>query len=68
METDEGINKFVQDRAWVITRRAPARLAATTIRTPVLDPSFRVRGVKGLHVVDASVFRILASSSLCRFT
>src|SRR6185369_5802891 len=56
LETDEGINKFVQDRAWGHHASCTCKIGADDDKDAVLDASFRVRGVKGLRVVDASVF------------
>jgi choline dehydrogenase len=54
LETDEGVNKFVEDRAW--GHHASCTCKIGNDRDAVLDSSFRVHGVKGLRVVDASVF------------
>lgn len=51
---EQGIKKFVEDRAW--GHHASCTCKIGNDRDAVLDSSFRVRGVKGLRVVDASVF------------
>ncbi len=56
LETDAGIDKFVQDRAWGHHASCTCRIGAEDDPMAVLDSSFRVRGVKNLRVVDASVF------------
>jgi len=56
LETDEGINKFVEDRAWGHHASCTCKIGADDDPDAVLDSQFRVRGVKGLRVVDASVF------------
>lgn len=56
LKTDEGINKFVQDRAWGHHASCTCKMGGDNDENAVLDSSFRVRGVKGLRVVDASVF------------
>ena len=54
LTTEAGIDAFVQDRAW--GHHASCTCAIGTDGDAVLDSSFRVHGVKGLRVVDASVF------------
>jgi choline dehydrogenase len=54
LETKEGIREFVQNRAW--GHHASCTCKIGNDPDAVLDSSFRVRGVKGLRVVDASVF------------
>jgi len=54
LDTEKGVNAFVQDRAW--GHHASCTCKIGTDRDAVLDSGFRVRGVKGLRVVDASVF------------
>jgi choline dehydrogenase len=56
LETDEGVNNFVEDRAWGHHASCTCKIGADDDPSAVLDSSFRVRGVKGLRVVDASVF------------
>ncbi len=56
LKTDGGIDQFVQDRAWGHHASCTCKIGADNDREAVLDSSFRVRGVKGLRVVDASVF------------
>ena len=50
------LNSLSRTKRGAITRRVPARSALTMIRWRCLDSRFRVRGVEGLRVVDASVF------------
>jgi choline dehydrogenase len=56
LETDGGIDAFVQGRAWGHHASCTCRIGGDGDPDAVLDSSFRVRGVKGLRVVDASVF------------
>ena len=56
LETDEGVNKFVEDRAWGHHASCTCKIGGDDDKDAVLDSSFRVRGVKNLRVVDASVF------------
>jgi choline dehydrogenase len=56
LETDSGIDAFVQDRAWGHHASCTCKIGGDRDPDAVLDSSFRVRGVTGLRVVDASVF------------
>jgi choline dehydrogenase len=56
LETKEGVRKFVADRAWGHHASCTCKIGGDDDRDAVLDSKFRVRGVKGLRVVDASVF------------
>jgi choline dehydrogenase len=56
LTTDAGINNFVEDRAWGHHASCTCKIGGDDDPLAVLDSSFRVRGVKGLRVVDASVF------------
>jgi choline dehydrogenase len=56
LETPEGIRKFVEDRSWGHHASCTCKIGSDDDPDAVLDSSFRVRGVKGLRVVDASVF------------
>jgi choline dehydrogenase len=56
LETDAGIDAFVQDRAWGHHASCTCKIGGDRDPEAVLDSSFRVRGVNGLRVVDASVF------------
>ncbi len=56
LETDAGIDAFVQDRAWGHHASCTCKIGGDGDPEAVLDSSFRVRGVNGLRVVDASVF------------
>jgi choline dehydrogenase len=56
LDTDAGIDKFVQDRAWGHHASCTCKIGGDDDKDAVLDSNFRVRGVKGLRVVDASVF------------
>jgi choline dehydrogenase len=56
LQSAEGIKKFVQDRAWGHHASCTCKIGSDSDPHAVLDSKFRVRGVKGLRVVDASVF------------
>ena len=56
LQTDSGIDQFVQDRAWGHHASCTCKIGGDNDRDAVLDSSFRVRGTKGLRVIDASVF------------
>ena len=56
LTSDGGIDQFVQDQAWGHHASCTCKIGGDTDPDAVLDSSFRVRGVKGLRVVDASVF------------
>jgi choline dehydrogenase-like flavoprotein len=50
------LEKFVRDNAWGHHASCTCKIGADGDRMAVLDANFRVRGTKGLRVVDASVF------------
>ena len=54
--TDEQLRAFVRDNAWGHHACGTCAIGPDTDPTAVLDSRFRVRGVPGLRVVDASVF------------
>jgi choline dehydrogenase-like flavoprotein len=56
LASDAGIDEFVQDRAWGHHASCTCKIGGPDDPQAVLDSSFRVRGVSGLRVVDASVF------------
>jgi choline dehydrogenase len=56
LKTDDGIDRFVQDRAWGHHASCTCKIGGDADPAAVLDSSFRVRGVSGVRVVDASVF------------
>jgi choline dehydrogenase len=56
LETNAGIDQFVQDRAWGHHASCTCKIGGDNDENAVLDSRFRVRGVRGLRVVDASVF------------
>jgi choline dehydrogenase-like flavoprotein len=56
LQTDGGIDQFVQDRAWGHHASCTCKIGGDKDPGAVLDSSFRVRGTQGLRVVDASVF------------
>lgn len=56
LESQEGIDKFVQDRAWGHHASCTCKIGSDKDPMAVLDSKFRVHGVKNLRVVDASVF------------
>lgn len=52
----EGLADFARDQAWGHHACGTAKIGADDDPMAVLDGDFRVRGVDGLRVVDASVF------------
>jgi choline dehydrogenase-like flavoprotein len=50
------LKEFIQDEAWGHHASCTCKIGADNDPTAVLDSRFRVRGVQGLRVVDASVF------------
>jgi choline dehydrogenase len=56
LESEVGKRQFVQDRAWGHHASCTCKIGSNDDQDAVLDSRFRVRGVKGLRVVDASVF------------
>jgi choline dehydrogenase len=56
LKSPEGIDKFVQDRAWGHHASCTCKIGGDDDPMAVLDSKFRVRGVKSLRVVDACVF------------
>lgn len=57
--TDENLSQYVKDRAWGHHACCTAPIGADDDPMAVLDAQFRVRGVDGLRVVDASVFPVI---------
>jgi choline dehydrogenase len=56
VQTREQIAQFVKNEAWGHHASCTAKIGAASDPMAVLDSKFRVRGVSGLRVVDASVF------------
>ncbi len=56
LDSDAGIDAFVENRAWGHHASCTCKIGGDDDEKAVRDSSFRVRGVKGLRVVDASVF------------
>lgn len=52
----EDLKRFVRDHAWGHHASCSCKIGAAEDRMAVLDSDFRVRGTRGLRVVDASVF------------
>lgn len=50
------LRQFIRDEAWGHHASCTAKIGADNDGDAVLDSRFRVRGTKGLRVVDASVF------------
>jgi choline dehydrogenase len=55
-DTPAKLRQFIQDEAWGHHASCTNKIGADGDTKAVLDSRFRVRGVKGLRVVDASVF------------
>ncbi|WP_374087932.1 GMC family oxidoreductase [Methylomicrobium lacus] len=56
LQTDEQIRDFVRYNAWGHHASCTCPIGADNDPMAVLDSKFRVRGIQGLRVVDASVF------------
>ena len=56
IRSDGDLRDFVSRHAWGHHASCTCKIGADDDPDAVLDSSFRVRGVKGLRVVDASVF------------
>ena len=56
VETDQQIKDWIRQQAWGHHACGTCRMGADGDKEAVLDSRFRVRGVAGLRVVDASVF------------
>jgi len=54
--TPEQVREFIRDNAWGHHASCTCKIGADDDPMAVLDGDFRVRGVHGLRVVDASVF------------
>jgi choline dehydrogenase len=56
VESEEAIGEYVKENAWGHHASCTCPIGAEGDEMAVLDERFRVRGVEGLRVVDASVF------------
>ncbi|KAM3415608.1 Oxygen-dependent choline dehydrogenase [Cercospora zeina] len=56
VQTDEQWKRFIKDEAWGHHACCTAKIGSDDDSDAVLDTNFKVRGVDGLRVVDASVF------------
>ncbi|KAF2143119.1 GMC oxidoreductase [Aplosporella prunicola CBS 121167] len=56
VKSQEEVEEFVKNTAWGHHASSTCPIGADDDKMAVLDSSFRVRGVKGLRVVDASVY------------
>lgn len=56
VRSDEDLEQWVRDEAWGHHASCTCPIGADDDPTAVLDGQFRVRGVEGLRVVDASAF------------
>ncbi|KAL5351986.1 hypothetical protein ACLOAV_003849 [Pseudogymnoascus australis] len=54
--SDEDIKDFIKNESWGHHASSTVKIGEDSDPLAVLDGKFRVRGVKGLRVVDASVF------------
>ena len=55
-QTEEATREFIRNEAWGHHASCSNKIGADNDPSAVLDSRFRVRGVAGLRVVDASVF------------
>jgi choline dehydrogenase len=56
IDSRDKLSKFIQQEAWGHHASCTNKIGAENDAMAVLDSRFRVRGTKGLRVVDASVF------------
>ena len=56
VQSNEEVKEFIQNEAWGHHASCTCPIGAASDPNAVLDSKFRVRGVDGLRVVDASVF------------
>jgi len=56
VQTDDELKTYVKNEAWGHHASCSAKIGSDDDKNAVLDSKFRVRGVNGLRVVDASVF------------
>ncbi|KAK2736283.1 hypothetical protein FQN57_000813 [Myotisia sp. PD_48] len=62
VKTEQALKDFIQREAWGHHASCTCPIGAKNDPNAVLDSQFRVRGVKALRVVDASVFPIVPGS------
>ncbi|HEY3177726.1 MAG TPA: GMC oxidoreductase [Casimicrobiaceae bacterium] len=56
VDTREKVRKFIKDGAWGHHACGTCKIGAASDATAVVDSQFRVRGMRNLRVVDASIF------------
>lgn len=56
VQSPEDVENYIKDTAWGHHASSTCPIGADNDPMAVLDSKFRVRGVKGLRVVDASVY------------
>ncbi|GJC86053.1 oxygen-dependent choline dehydrogenase [Colletotrichum liriopes] len=56
VSSDDAVKQYIKDTAWGHHASSTCPIGADNDPMAVLDSSFRVRGVAGLRVVDASVY------------
>ena len=67
VQNDQGLKEFIKNESWGHHPSCTCPIGGDNDPLAVLDSKFRVRGVDGLRVVDASVFpKIPDSLLLCR--
>ena len=64
VDTPDKLRKFIQNEAWGHHASCTNKIGSEDDPMAVLDSRFRVRGTKGLRVVDASVFPGFRATSL----
>ncbi|KAL8336679.1 hypothetical protein RB601_008256 [Gaeumannomyces tritici] len=57
--SDSHVKEYIRDQAYSHHATSSARIGASDDPMAVLDSKFRVRGVRGLRVVDASAFPVV---------
>jgi choline dehydrogenase len=57
VNTEEELKQFIKDEAWGHHASCTCPIGSDDDPNAVLDTNFRVRGIDGLRVVDASVVK-----------
>lgn len=63
--TGDAVKTYIEDNTWGHHASCTCKIGADDDPMAVLDSSFRVRGVQGLRVVDASIFPRIPGIFIC---
>jgi choline dehydrogenase len=67
VKTEEELKQFIKDEAWGHHASCTCPIGSDDDTNAVLDTKFRVRGVDGLRVVDASVVKFPSLLLIVKF-